>query len=90
MSLENIEQMTERLYEIILSLETKEDCREFFADLCTNKEIEQMAQRIRAAELLKEGKTYAQVSEELEISSATLARVSREMQYGKGYKKFIK
>ncbi len=90
MSTENMEQMTERLFDIILSLKTQEDCREFFADLCTNKEIEQMAQRIRAAELLKEGKTYAQVSEELEISSATLARVSREMQYGKGYKKFIK
>ena len=90
MSLDNIEQMKDNLYDIILSLKTREDCREFFADLCTNKEIEQMAQRIRAAELLKEGKTYAQVSEELEISSATLARVSREMQYGKGYKKFIK
>lgn len=90
MSIDNIEQMTDNLYEIILSLKTKEDCREFFADLCTNKEIEQMAQRIRAAELLKDGKTYAQVSEELEISSATLARVSHELQYGKGYKKFVK
>lgn len=90
MSIENLEKMTENLYDIILSLKTKEDCRDFFADLCTNKEIEQMAQRVRAAELLKEGKTYARVSEELDISSATLARVSRSVQYGKGYKKFIK
>lgn len=90
MSSENVEQLKEKLYDVILSLKTKEDCHDFFADLCTNKEVEQMAQRVRAAELLINGKTYAQVSAELDISSATLARVSRYVQYGKGYKKFVK
>ena len=60
------------------------------SDLCTVKEIEQMAQRVKAAKLLIEGKTYNQVIEETDISSATLSRVSRCVQYGEGYSKFLK
>lgn len=78
------------LYSLILSLETVEDCECLFEDLCTAKELEQMAQRVKAAKLLLEGKTYNQVMELCEISSATLSRVSRCVQYGRGYKKFVK
>ena len=60
-----------------------------FDDLCTAKEIEKMAERVEAAKLLLEGKTYNQVIAETGISSATLSRVSRCMQYGKGYSKLI-
>ena len=83
-------QMTERLFRLIASIESAEDCKLLLSDLCTQREIEQMAQRIRAAELLLDGKTYIQVKQECDISSATLSRVSRCVQYGKGYKKFIK
>lgn len=86
---ENIKQLKTKLYRALLSLESERDCEVFLADLCTDKEIEQMAQRIRAAELLFEGKSYNKISEELNISSATLARVSRAVQYGEGYKKFV-
>ena len=81
--------MIEELYDTLLSLQTQEDCKAFFADLCTDKEIDQMAQRVRAARLLKEGKTYAEIIEETDISSATLSRVSRSLQYGDGYRKFL-
>lgn len=81
--------MIDELFDLLLSLETKEDCKLLFADLCTDKEIEQMAQRVRAAKLLKEGKTYAKVIEETDISSATLSRVSRSLQYGEGYQRFL-
>ncbi len=77
------------LFKLILSLETEEDCRKLFDDLCTYKEIEQMAQRVKAARLLLEGKTYTQVIEQTDISSATLSRVSRCVQYGEGYKSFL-
>lgn len=77
------------LYKLILSLETEEDCEKLFEDLCTYKEVEQMAQRVKAAKLLMEGKTYNQVIEETDISSATLSRVSRCVQYGDGYRNFI-
>ena len=78
------------LYSLILSLENEDDCDAFFSDLCTNKELEQMSQRIKAAKLLIEGKTYNQVMQLCDISSATLSRVSRCVQYGRGYKKILK
>lgn len=75
------------LYHVILNLETEEDCQALFEDLCTNKEIEKMAERLYAARLLLQGMTYQQVMAESDISSATLSRVSRCVQYGSGYRK---
>ena len=63
--------------------------RALFDDLCTRKEIENMAERIYAARLLLEGNTYAQVMQQSSISSATLSRVSRCVQYGKGYSQLL-
>ena len=83
------EEMVNDLYSLILSLESPEDYRLLFEDLCTYKEIEQMSLRVRAAKLLTEGKTYNQVMDEVEISSATLSRISRCVQYGGGYAKFL-
>lgn len=64
--------------------------RALLEDLCTAKELENMAERCYAAKLLIEGKTYNQVMELVEISSATLSRVSRCVQYGKGYSQVLK
>ncbi len=83
-------QMIDDLFSLISSVSTAEDCALLFEDLCTNKEVEQMAQRLQAAKLLLEGATYNKVIEETDISSATLSRVSRCVQYGKGYSKFLK
>lgn len=91
MSLKKVnKEMLNELYELIVSVKSTEDCRDLFGDLCTNKETEQMAQRLRAAKLLLDGKTYNQVIDETDISSATLSRVSRCVQYGNGYRKFLK
>ncbi len=84
------EKMISDLYGLIASLNSAEECRDLFSDLCTFKEIEQMAQRIKAAKLLVEGKTYQQITDVCDISPATLSRVSRCVQYGKGYNKFLK
>ena len=80
----------QKLYSVIAKLKTEEECAAFFDDLCTDKELEKMAERVYAAELLMEGKTYNQVMEQSDISSATLSRVSRCVQYGKGYSEFLK
>ena len=87
--MEKSEKITE-LYRIIANLNTIEDCEMLFEDLCTKKEVEKMAERIYAAKLLLEGKTYNQVIAETDISSATLSRVSRCVQYGDGYSKLLK
>lgn len=89
MNANHINETIEKLYLIISKLSTPDECKMFFQDLCTNKEIEQMAQRIESALLLKQGMTYNQVIEQTNISSATLSRVSRALQYGEGYKRFI-
>ena len=78
------------LYQLLLSLNNMEDCRALFDDLCTHKELEKMAERLYAAKLLLEGNTYNQVMEKADISSATLSRVSRCVQYGTGYAKLLK
>jgi TrpR-related protein YerC/YecD len=78
------EEMKKFLFETILSCETTEELDDLFDDLCTYKEVEQMAQRIEAAKMLTQGKTYAEIIEKTEISSATLSRVSRCVQRGSG------
>ena len=83
------EKITE-LYRIVANLTTIQECEIFFEDLCTNKEVEKMAERLHAAKLLMAGKTYNQVIAETDISSATLSRVSRCVQYGKGYTAVLK
>ena len=77
------------LYKAVLNLKTEEDCKAFFNDLCTMKELDSMAQRITAAKLLLSGETYEQIIKKTDISSATLSRVSRSVKYGEGYKKFL-
>lgn len=80
----------QQLFEIITKIDNIEDCRALFDDLCTVKEVENMAERCFAAKLLMEGNTYSQVMAQSDISSATLSRVSRCVQYGKGYSKLLK
>ncbi len=86
----NIEELIEQLYDMFIGIDNREDCANLLSDLCTYKEVENMAQRLKAAELLLEGYTYNQVLAELNISSATLSRVSKCVQHGKGYSKLIK
>ena len=80
----------EELYQLIAGIQDPEQIRALFDDLCTRKEIENMAERVYAAKLLMEGKTYNQVIAQANISSATLSRVSRCVQYGKGYSQLLK
>ena len=77
------------LYQLIVSLDNVDDCRALFEDMCTVKEIANMAERCFAAKLLIEGNTYNQIMAQADISSATLSRVSRCVQYGNGYSKFL-
>ncbi len=75
---------------LIASIQDPKDIEALFDDLCTRKEVENMAERIYAAQLLMEGNTYQQVMAQAAISSATLSRVSRCVQYGNGYSRLLK
>ncbi len=83
------EEMLLDLKKAVVSISSIEECSVFFADLLTGAEIEQLAQRLRAAKLLLEGNTYAQIIAQTDISSATLSRVSNCVQRGPGGYKTI-
>ena len=74
---------------LLASVTDPEDVALLLEDLCTLKEVDNMAERLAAARLLLAGKTYNQVMESCRISSATLSRVSRCVRHGKGYTKVL-
>lgn len=75
---------TDALFDAILTLETREECYHFFEDLCTVKELSDMAQRLQVAKFLLDGSTYEQIVKTTEISTATISRINRCIQYGSG------
>ncbi len=83
--------MTDKLMDTISNLNTKKDCYDFFEDVCTIKEILDMSKRLEAAKLLDKGLSYKDVISKIGLSTATLSRVSKALNYGTGgYKKVIK
>lgn len=79
----------EYLYKAIVSVNTVDECKDFFDDVCTIKEITSIAQRLTVARLLSEGKTFNEIVEETGASSATISRVNKCLVYGKGYKQIL-
>lgn len=75
---------TDRLFKAIAELKTPDECYAFFEDLCTIKEIQDMAQRFDTAILLDKGCSYQKIAEQVGISTATISRVSRCLAYGTG------
>ena len=75
---------TDALFRAILSLKTEEDCYRFFEDVCTIKEIRDIAQRLEVARLLKNGDTVASIAQRTGASTTTVSRVNRCLQYGTG------
>ncbi len=74
----------ERLFSVILSLKNKEECEALFDDLCTIREVQNMAQRLDVAVMLAEGRNYQEISRITSVSTATISRVSRCLNYGSG------
>lgn len=78
-----------KLYAAIAKLSSPEDCRAFFEDICSLKELHAMAQRLHVATLLNEGKSFVQITQQTGASTATISRVSRCLSNGSGYKKVL-
>ncbi len=74
----------DKLCRAILSLETMEQCYNFFEDICTIKEFQAMSQRLEVAQLLKERKTFSEIVEKTGASTATISRVNKCLMYGAG------
>ncbi len=72
----------DHLFEAILTLKNKEECYTFFEDVCTINELLSISQRFEVALMLREGRTYLDISEETGASTATISRVNRSLNYG--------
>ena len=69
------------LFKAITTLETVEDCRKFFEDLCTIPELKAMSQRLMVAKMLSEKTVYSKIVAETGASTATISRVNRSLNY---------
>lgn len=72
----------DHLLDAILTLKSKEECYNFFEDLCTVNELLSLSQRYEVASMLKEHKTYMEIADKTGASTATISRVNRSLNYG--------
>ena len=72
----------DELFEAVLLLKSKEECYQFFEDVCTVNELLSLSQRFEVARMLTEGKTYLDIAEKTGASTATISRVNRALLYG--------
>ena len=80
----------DHLYAAILALQSPEECRAFFKDLCTPAEIEAMRDRWEVTRLLSAGESYRQIAEKTGISLTTITRVARCLRaFQSGYQRIL-
>ena len=71
-------------FKAVLALNDESECEAFFDDICTIKELEDLAHRLEVAHLLSSGLVYSKITEETGVSTATISRVNRCINYGPG------
>lgn len=67
-----------------LSLDSVEECYRLFEDLFTIREVQDLSQRLEVAQLLSSKATYTEIVEKTGVSTATIGRVNRALNYGAG------
>jgi TrpR-related protein YerC/YecD len=72
----------DQLFQAILTLKTVDECYTFFEDACTINELLSLSQRFEVATMLRENKTYLDISKKTGASTATISRVNRSLIYG--------
>jgi len=82
--------LADNLFQAILLLKDLNECYNFFEDVCTISEIKALAQRLEVAKMLRLGKTYIDIGDKTGVSTATISRVNRCLNYGAdGYKMIL-
>ena len=74
----------DRLFDAVLTLKDRDECYQFFEDVCTVNEILSLSQRCEVARMLRDKETYLSISEKTGASTATISRVNRSLNYGNG------
>jgi TrpR-related protein YerC/YecD len=73
---------TDQLFEAILTLKNVDQCERFFRDIMTTQEIETFSARLQTAIMLKQDKSYRQISKETGMSTATITRINQWIENG--------
>ncbi|MEG0571224.1 MAG: YerC/YecD family TrpR-related protein [Oscillospiraceae bacterium] len=76
------EKNVEFLMDAIMELKTRDECCNFFEDLCTIPELKAMSQRLQVAKMLSENRVYSDIVANTGASTATISRVNRSLIYG--------
>ena len=81
------DEFSNQLFQAVLSLEDKKECYRFFKDIATIAEIKELGRRLEVARMLQQGATYEEIGDQTGVSTATISRVKRALEYGAdGYK----
>ena len=79
-----------QFYRAVLMLKDEDECRRFFDDVATIKEVIDLSARLEVARMLDSGAVFSEISRETGASSATISRVNKCLTYGEGgYKTVI-
>jgi len=72
----------EELLKALLLLHDSDEAYALLIDLCTIREIQDMAQRLQVARLLAAGEHYSAIQDATGASATTISRVSKALNYG--------
>ncbi|MFW5985608.1 MAG: YerC/YecD family TrpR-related protein [Halanaerobiaceae bacterium] len=75
-------EFTDQLFAAVLQLKDIDECYRFFKDIATVAEIQELSRRLEVARMLREGATYEEIGEKTGVSTATISRVKRALEYG--------
>ncbi len=75
---------TSDLIDTILALPDQQAAERFFRDLCTLRELHDLAQRWHVVRLLDDGIPYAEISRITGASTATVTRIAQWLNHGTG------
>ncbi len=73
-----------QFFKAVLALENEDECRRFFDDVATIKELLDLSARLEVARMLDSGAVFSEISRETGASSATISRVNKCLSYGAG------
>jgi len=79
------------LAQAFLKLKTEQESLNFLRDILTIKELEEFANRLEMAKLLKQGMSYKAIAKKLKVSTTTVTRTAHWLFHGcGGYEKVLK
>ena len=72
------------LIDSFYKVKTKKNLNNFIEDLFSQEETLDLAQRLKIAKLILEGKTYDEIAAEIPVSTSTISKIGQVIKFGKG------